>query len=856
MRKLLSPLVALSLLVAHFTPAQSQSPSPPAAEVESRAEAVLEQMTTEEKIDLLGGVDGFFVRGVERLKVPRLKMADGPGGVRNYGPATAMPSGIALAAAWNPRLAERVGTEIGRDARAKGVHFLLGPGVNIYRAPMNGRNFEYFGEDPLLAARTAVGYIRGVQSQGVSATIKHYMANNSEFDRHKTDSVVDERAMREIYMPAFEAAVREARVGAIMNSYNLLNGEHASQNRHILSDVAKSEWGFDGVMMSDWFATYDGVAAANAGQDLEMPAGQHMNRKNLLPALEQGRLSAALLDDKVRRILRTAARFGWLDRDQTDFNVPRFNQQGRRVALEAAREGLVLLKNDGQLLPLDRARVKTVAVIGPGAYPAVPMGGGSGRVEPFAAVSIMEGLSNALGTSASVTYHRGLPTHGEMAEATAFVTAAAGGQPGLKAEYFDNPELKGAPVLTRTDARVNFRRAARGAIGERTVDFPPNTLAERWTGYYVPKDAGEHDIFVEATGEDGGSFRLYLDDKLVLDNWTTHPAMLNYATLALDARPHKIVLEHRGRSQWLGGRLGLGVVRRGAVVNAQARALAAQADAVVVAVGFDPETESEAADRTFRLPPGQDELIRAVSSVNKNTVVVVTSGGNVEMSAWADGVPALVEAWYPGQEGGTALAEILLGDVNPSGRLPVTFERRWEDNPAHASYYPADGTTRVVYSEGVFVGYRGYEKNGTRPHFPFGHGLSYTTFAYGNLSVGPAPGQATGAPGPRYAVSFDVKNTGTRAGADVAQVYVGGTHSKVARPPKELKGFEKVHLRPGESKRVTVVLDGRAFSYYDPEAKRWRADPGEFDVLVGRSSARIELRGKLALPAAEAAAVR
>ncbi|HEX6624714.1 MAG TPA: glycoside hydrolase family 3 C-terminal domain-containing protein, partial [Pyrinomonadaceae bacterium] len=825
---------------------QQQPPPPLSAEAERRVEALLKQLTLEEKVDLLGGTDGFFVRGVERLKLPRLKMADGPGGVRNFGPATAMPSGIALAASWNTQLAERVGTEIGRDARSKGVHFLLGPGVNIYRAPMNGRNFEYFGEDPYLAARTAVGYIRGVQSQQVSATIKHYMGNNSEFDRHNTDSVIDERTMREIYLPAFEAAVREARVGAVMDSYNLVNGEHASQSKHLLTDVAKTEWGFDGVMMSDWFATYDGVAAANAGQDLEMPGPAHMNRKNLLPAIEQGKVSVATIDDKVRRILRLAARFGWLDRDQTDLSVPRLNQQGRRVALEVAREGMVLLKNEGGLLPLDKRKLKTIAVIGPTAYPAVPMGGGSGQVLPFNAVSILEGLGHALGAASSVTYHRGLPTHGELAEATEFVTAETNGEPGLKAEYFDNGDLKGAPVITRTERQVNFRRAPRGIVGELSVGFPDRTVAERWMGYYVPKSAGEHDIFVESTGEDGGSFRLSLDDKVVLDNWTTHPAMVNYATLALDARPHKIVLEHRGRSQWLGGRLRLGVVRRGAAVDPQAKALAAKADVVIVAAGFDPETESEAADRTFRLPPGQDELIRELAAANRNTVVVLTSGGGADMAGWLERVPALVAAWYPGQEGGTAVAELLLGDVNPSGRLPVTFERRWEDNPAHASYYPEGNTKRVVYKEGVFVGYRGYEKNGTAPLFPFGHGLSYTKFQYSGLSVKPSGGAT-------FEVSFDVKNTGAREGADVAQVYVGDTHAKVPRPAKELKGFAKVSLRPGETKRVSVRLDRRALSYYDAEGRRWRADPGDFDVLVGRSSAQIELRGKLSLAAAEAA---
>src|SRR5215212_1274037 len=306
MRKLTTVVLALCFLCNAAAPAPAQSPTPSQAEIERRVEAILGQMTLEEKIDYIGGVDGFFIRDVPRLKLPRMKMADGPLGVRNFGRATAFAGGIALAATWNPQLANRVGTELGRDARAKGVHFLLGPAVNIYRSPTNGRNFEYFGEDPFLAARIVVGYVKGVQSQGVSATVKHFAANNSEFDRHNTDSVVDERALREIYLPAFEAAVKEAHVGAVMSSYNLVNGEHASQSRHLLTDIARGDWGFDGVLMSDWFATYDGVAAVNGGQDLEMPGPAYMNRRTLMPAVEQGKVSVATIDEHVRRILRTA----------------------------------------------------------------------------------------------------------------------------------------------------------------------------------------------------------------------------------------------------------------------------------------------------------------------------------------------------------------------------------------------------------------------------------------------------------------------------------------------------------------------------------------------------------------------
>ena len=813
--------------------------SPSSAAVERRVDSLLNQLTLEEKIDLIGGVDSFFIREIPKIGLPRLKMADGPLGVRNYGPATAMAGGIGLAASWNPSLAERVGIELGRDSRAKGVHFLLGPGVNIYRAPMNGRNFEYFGEDPFLASRIAVGYIKGVQSQGVSATIKHFMGNNSEFDRHNTDSIIDERTMREIYLPVFEAAVKEAQVGAIMDSYNLTNGIHLTEHGFLNTDVAKNEWGFAGVMMSDWFATYDGVAAANGGMDLEMPSGAFMNRRTLLPAIKEGKVTVATIDDKVRRILRTAIQFGWLDRDQTDMSIPRYNQQARGVALDAAREGQVLLKNDGGLLPLSKANIKSVAIIGPDAYPAVPVGGGSARVEPFVATSFLQGLSNHLGSAVQVYYARGVPSLGEMAEATNFSTAATGGQPGLNGEYFNSTELKGTPV-TRNDQHVNFKAGTR-------ADFPERTFSSRWTGYYIPQESGDYDIFVASTGEDGGFYRLYLDDKLVFDNWTISREVVGQTRLPLAATPHKVVLEQHGRSAWLGTRMQFGITRHGSVVSDEAKKLAAKADAVIVAAGFDPETESEGADRTFQLPPAQDELIEAMAAANKNTIVVITSGGNVDMNSWVDRVPALIEAWYPGQEGGTALAEVIFGDVNPSGRLPVTFERLWQDNPASDSYYPADGTNKVVYKERIFVGYRGYEKNGTKPRFPFGYGLSYTTFTYGKLSI--TQGVTKGG-SPEYwwaEVSFDVTNTGQRAGAEVAQVYVSDTHSKVARPPKELRGFAKIELKAGETKRVKVMLNQRALSYYDVSTKQWRAEPGDFEVLVGPSSAQIELRGKLTL---------
>jgi len=384
---------------------------------------------------------------------------------------------------------------------------------------------------------------------------------------------------------------------------------------------------------------------------------------------------------------------------------------------------------------------------------------------------------------------------------------------------------------------VNFTEQSRANLSEATH-------SERFTGYYLPRNAGQYDIFVASTGEDGGYYRLFVDDKLLFDNWNAAKTKVVWKSLPLEPAPHKVVLEHHGRSAWLGTRLRLGIFRHDAVVNPEATKLAAQAETVIVAVGFDPETESEAADRTFSLPPGQDELIREIAAANKNTVVVITGGGSVDMNAWLDRVPTVLQAWYPGQEGGSALAEILFGATNPSGRLPVTFERDEKDNPAFNSYYPEGDQKRVVYKEGVFVGYRGYERNKTKPLFPFGYGLSYTSFAYRNLKVSKV---ASG----DVQVEFDLSNTGKRAGSEVAQVYVGDSHSKEPRPAKELKGFAKVSLQPGENRHVTVVLNSRAFSYYDAAAKRWRIDPGDFDVLVGSASDHIDLHGKIALPAQE-----
>lgn len=806
-------------------------PGTPSADIDTRVDSLLKQLTLEEKVDLLGGVDSFYIRAIPHIGLPRLKMADGPLGERNDGPSTAT-GGIGLAATWDPELARKVGVVIGEDARARGVHFMLGPAVNIYRAPMCGRNFEYFGEDPFLSSRVAVAYIEGMQSQGVSATIKHYMGNNQEYDRHNMDSVIDERTMREIYLPTFEAAVKEAHVGSIMDSYNLTNGLHMTQNGHLDTDVLKKEWGFEGILMSDWDSTYDGVAAANAGLDLEMPSGKFMNRGTLLPAVRSGKVSEASIDDKVRRILRTAIRFGWLDRKQADLSISRFNVEGSEVALDTARSGMVLLKNEGDLLPLDKKRIKSIAVIGPDAYPGQPTGGGSAAVKPFAAVSLLEGVAHDAG-DVKVYYERGIPSLEDMARQTQFSTEPKGGQKGMRAEFFNSRDLSGPPQLSRVDKHVGFEPA-------RGMDGTYANMSARWTGYFTPARSGEYIVFVQGPGESGG-YRLYVDKKLIIDNWKNWYAFVNQIKMSFSAGPHEVRLEYVAHDGWGEKRLNLGIVQPENLVSAEAKSLATHSDVVVLAVGFDSITEGEGSDRTFRLPPGQDELVNQITDVNKNTIVVLNSGGGVDMSAWVDHVPAIFEAWYSGQEGGTALAQLLFGESNPSGRLPISMERRWEDSAVHDSYYPKNGEKKVEYSEGIFLGYRHFDKSSVKPLFSFGYGLSYTRFSYTNLSITPAQGTDN----PDVTVSFDVTNTGDRAGADVAQVYVGEPHASLPRPVKELKGFAKPYLRPGETQHVTVKLDRRAFSYYDVNHHAWEVDPAEFEIDVARSSAQIMLTGRI-----------
>lgn len=808
--------------------------TPRSPDTERRVETLLQSLTLDEKILLLGGhPTRGATHAIERAGVIELKMADGPMGVHWWcDRSTAYPALIMAAACWDSELWERLGKALGRDCRARGVHLLLAPGLNIYRSPLCGRNFEYAGEDPFLAARVGVHYVRGVQSMGVSCTVKHYALNFQEYDRHNVSSDVDERTLHEVYLPAFKAVVTEGGVGGLMTAYNLVNGVHCSEHDVLINQILKKAWGFEGVVMSDWVSTYDAVAAANGGLDLEMPTAKFMNREKLRPALSAGKVSEQTLDDKVRRLLRLMVCFGWLDRDQHDSTIPLDDPETAAVALEVARRGVVLLKNDHEVLPFSPDRVRRLAVLGPYAHPAVFSGGGSAFTPPHRTVSVLDGIRSLTGTSVDVLHVAGPEPHPErQVFATSRFETADG--PGLLAEYFNNSELVGSPTLTRQDVHLDFRWSFRTPHETITEPF----FSVRWSGHIRIDQAGSHRIYTRSYDS---ACRVWLDDALLVDTWDREQGGLITHDRQLDPGLHRVTLEWKKTRYWGGVQFGWERVSPPDEVVTRAIDAARSADAAVVCVGFDQVSETEGADRSFAMNDRLTQLVREVSKVQPNTVVVLFAGGNVDMQDWLPGVAGLVHAFYPGQAGGQAIAEVLFGKINPSGKLPATFERRLEDRSSFDCYHDDDGDRRVALTDGIFTGYRHFDRAGIEPAFPFGFGLSYTTFAYENLELTPTSGAGV-------KVAFDVINTGKRAGTEVAQVYVRDEEASLPRPLKELKGFASVSLEPGERRRVSVDLDRSAFEYYDPAHHSFVLEPGDFEILVGASAADVRVWGRVEL---------
>lgn len=690
-----------------------------------KIEEIISELKLEEKVAMVHAAGLFRNGSVERLGIPSLYMSDGPMGVRNEFPnaswvpvgntddyVTYLPSISALACTWNRNLAYEEGNILGKEARGRGKDIILAPGINIVRSPLGGRNFEYMSEDPYLTAQLAVPYIKGVQENDVAACVKHFAVNSQETERLNVDVVIDERAVREIYLPAFEAAVKEGNSYSIMSAYNKLWGLHCSHNKWLLRDVLEKEWGYDGVLVSDWSAISDTKLAAEAGMDIEMSVTDNFDEyffaNPLIKAVKEGEIKEELIDEKVRKILKLMYRLNMFSDERKSGEYNSF--ESRRKTLDIARESVILLKNEENLLPLSK-KVKKVAVIGQNANIRHCEGGGSAEVKSLYEVTPLMGIKMLLGGNCEVAYAKGY-TH-------------------------------------------DFNK--RKAVNEEAIELAKNSDVVIFIGG------------LKHTKEDFSLFQNALHST--------------------------------------------------------------KEDNMVVNI------DSEGNDKTdMKLPYNQDEIINSLLEVNPNTIVVITAGSPVDMSSWVDKSKALVNVSYNGMEGGRALAEVLFGDVNPSGKLTVTIPKKLEDLPAHSiGEFP--GKAQVRYDEGIFVGYRYFSTYDVEPQFVFGHGLSYTEFRYNDIKVNLTEENEK----INATVKFKVTNIGEKEGAEVAQVYVNDVESSVKRPVIELKGFEKVRLMPGESKEVTINLDKKSFAFYSDEENSWIVEDGKFNILIGSSSTDIRL---------------
>ncbi len=783
------------------------------------------QLTFAEKSALTAGVDLWHTAPIDRLGVPSVRMTDGPNGARGgrWSGATSacLPCGSALAATWNRDLVRQVGRVLAEEARTKGAQVLLAPTVNIHRHPLGGRHFESFSEDPYLSAEMAVAYITGVQDRGVSAVVKHFVCNDQEHERHTISVDVDERALREIYLPAFEAAVRSAGVWAIMSAYNRLGGTYCSVHRQLLTDLLRTEWGFDGLVVSDWRGTHS-AGAVDAGLDLEMPGP---------PEFLGSRLKDAEVSDGA--LSRAAANlFQLIDRTaHTPHDAARV-RPAAQVAREAARESIVLLRNDGAL-PLTVKSGQRIAVIGPLTARAAPQGGGSAEVTPPHVIGPLEALRARIGQQAEIVYEPGCVLPGVLPLLDSHLLRPRAKGVALEATYFDNPDFRGEPIAREAFAQSRFLWDSAPARGILHGHF-----SARITATVVPDVTDTWRLGIASAGQS----RLLLDGRLVLDNFAPVPGDTFFGRgsqqVATELKlrqgtAYDLVAEFRidEDNAWITG-LRFGAERVMAPDSiARAAAAAARADAALVVVGYDSRWESEGFDRPHMdLPQPQDELIRAVLRANRRTIVAVNAGSPVTME-WADDPAALLQLWFPGQECGAALVDVLFGDVDASGRLPTTFPKRIEDSPAFANYPGRDGI--VQYAEGIFVGYRGYDRAHVEPRFCFGHGLSYTTFEFSDLQASPD------------SVSVRVTNSGERAGTAVPQLYVRHMSSPVEQPVVQLKEFAKVPLQPGESRSLEFALNRRAFAYWDVQRHAWHVEPGDFEILIGASSRDIRATARV-----------
>jgi beta-glucosidase len=845
-----------NLALAAVTPATGN-------EVEARVSSILDNMSTSEKINFTRVNDGHMIPPLLKWGIKGTVAYDSSMGVHvnNATFGAQYPSQSALAATWSINRAKEFGLAIAYETRISGGQQMLSPGVNLYRTPFGGRSAEYMsGEDPFLGAVLAPAVVNGIQAQGIQASGKHYVANEQEANRQAVDVKVDERTLREMYLPGFESMVKNANVASIMCGFNKINGDYACENHHLITDVLKGEWGYQGMVISDFNAVHDAFKGAWAGTDIDMPSGLQFTEANLMPYLWSGQLTQNVIDDKVKRNLRGIVSYD-LQENLNTAKTLEHTEYGTQAALNTAREAMVLLRNENTsagkpLLPLDRSA--KIAVIGDWAHEAPASPFGTANSPPNSYVTELSGLQQLASNSSNVTY---LPALSLDPKSSVWYQPSTGqndiSNSGVKAEYFSNTTFSGDPALTRVEPGVNLNWTTSSNVtdaGTTAVSgFNPTAgaFSARFSSTIKPTVSGPQVFKIRADGP----YKLWVNDELVLQSdGVAHSSDVVNAlvtsgkTSALKAgKSYAVKLEYQRTAGNFTPALGglAGVQMSWAALKPPADL--SSYDAVVIATGTNYENEGEGSDHGFDLPDQQADLISAVTKANPNTIVVMHGGGVANMQPWAKKVGATLQAWFPGQQGGQALAEILYGKVNPSGKLPITIDKQIEDNASYDSYpdpsqYRGDNAlTEMTYNEGLYLGYRAYDKKNTKPLYPFGFGLSYTTFGYTDLKLS----SNVLTPGATVDVKFTVTNTGDKAGFEVAQLYVQPVNPAVDRPEKELKGFTKVYLKPGESKTVSIPLDSRSLAYYVDNTDSWNVDAGKFRIRVGTNSADLALNQTL-----------
>ncbi|KAK5658756.1 hypothetical protein OQA88_1566 [Cercophora sp. LCS_1] len=828
------------------------SPIQPSRHLKSKrllAKQKLASLTQEEKVSLLTAADFWRTKAIPAKNIPAIKTSDGPNGARGGifvggTKAALFPCGISLAATWNKDILYQVGQHLAEEAKARSANVLLAPTVCMHRHPLGGRNFESFSEDPLLTGKLAAQYIRGLQERGVAATIKHFVGNEQETNRLTVDSKIAERPLRELYLRPFEIAVREANPWAIMSSYNLVNGVHSDMNSHILKDVLRGDWKYDGTVISDWGGTNSTAESLSAGCDVEFPFSTKWRFEKVLEALNDGKITQGDIDRAVENVLTLVERTKGSDLSAEVDEREDDREETRNLIREAGVEGLTLLKNVGSVLPINPKTAK-VAVIGPNANRAIAGGGGSASLNPYYNTLPLDSIRKA--AQQPVSYALGCHIHKWLPLASYLCTDKTGKQ-GVTIEWFKGDQFKGQPVITqrRTNTDLFLWDSA-----------PLAQVGPEWsaivTTHLTATTTGKHTISFMSVGPG----RLFINGKLALDLWDwteegeamfdgsvdylvdvdmeANRAVELRVEITNELRPISKQNEFNMTHKYGGCRIGFKEEDQIDYLQ-EAVDIAKAADVAVVIVGLDAEWESEGYDRqTMDLPSdgSQDRLIQAVVKANPNTVVVNQSGSPVAMP-WADEVPAIIQAWYQGQEAGNALTDVLFGLKNPSGKLPCTFPRRLEDTPAYHNW-PGENL-EVIYGEGLYIGYRHYDRVRVPPLFSFGHGLSYTKFEYGRPSLSSKVLRR----GEMIELIVAVSNIGEVEGSETVQIYVRDEKSRLPRPEKELVAFEKVRLEAGETKHLRVGLDKHAVGYYDTALKKWIAEEGVFKVLVGASAEDIK----------------